>query len=307
MSRSPKYSVIIPCYKAETFLPRTLSSVLASTLKDIEVICVDDASPDACAAILQTFSRRDPRITVISFERNQGVAAARNAGLDAARGEIVGFVDSDDTIERTLLADVYDNMQKTNADINIMSFKFCKNGVQYCHNDLEKFMDRYGSDVQNMNDVDKLTMLDDYCWRLSIRRSFWEKTRTYFPIGIKGSEDQCFWKPQELMAERVSLLNTYGYHYYLHAESLTKNEMSSLETIRGHDELMKRLPAKFHLRLMEKCCRRIHSFGMQDRYLQNELKRTYVARIHAKARELGKKNYELESYDYVVPGLCRKL
>lgn len=305
MSYYPKFSVIIPCYNASSYLQNTLSSVLNSSLKDIEVICINDASPDSCQEILQTWSRRDPRIKIINFEYNQGVASARNAGLDNATGEIIGFVDSDDTIDKHLIYNIYHKMQETGSDINLISFKFCKNNKQYYYNDLEKFIDKFGSDVQKMDTVEKLTMLDDYCWRLAIRRSFWEKNKIYFPVGIKGSEDQCFWKPQELIAEKVSFLNTYEYNYYFHTTSLTKHEMSSIATIYGHDELIRRLPLKYHLRLMEKCCRRIHSFKMNDKDFQNNLKRAYVARVYAKAKELGKNNYELEEYNYSVAGIYK--
>lgn len=305
MPRSPKFSVIIPCYKAERTLPGTLTSVLASSLEDIEVICINDASPDNTLLLLRAFSLKDPRVKIINLETNQGVAAARNAGLNAASGEIIGFVDSDDTIDDTLLNDIYLKMQETGSDINIISFKFIKPaGVVYSKG-LTQFIARWGSDVQCMDSVAKLTFLSDYCWSLSLRRSFWENHKTYFPEGIKCSEDQCFWKPLELAAERVSLLNTFGYNYYWTPDSLTKQEMSSVASIQGHDEMMRRLPPKYHLAIMEKCCRRIHAFNMKNKALQNRLKRTYVRRMYAKAREVGEDYYEIPEYNYSIGKLIK--
>ena len=302
-----KYSIIVPCYKAEASLPATLDSILRSTLREIEVICINDCSPDNTLAVLKRYQRKDERIRIVDFEVNQGVAAARNAGLDLAQGEIIGFVDSDDTIDECLLADVYAHMRHCRSDINLVSFKFHKPDKVVYFKDLARFIRKYGSSVQRMDTVDKLTMLDDYCWRLAIRRSYWEKNKVYFPVGIKGSEDQCFWKPQELAAERVSFLDTYGYNYYWNPVSLTKAEMSSFETVRGIDELMRRLPIEFHLPLMEKCYARIHAFGMKNRKLKNQLKRSYVKRVYAKAAEAGARGYEMPSYGYRMGYVCKVL
>lgn len=300
MASSPKFSVIIPCYKAERTLPGTLSSVLDSSLKDLEVICINDASPDNTLLVLRAFRDKDPRVKIIDLETNQGAAAARNAGLDAARGEIIGFVDSDDTIDDTLLEDIYARMQETRSDINIISFKFVKpDGVVYSKA-LTRFIARWGSDVQRMDSVDKLIFLSDYCWSLSLRRSFWERHKTYFPAGVKCSEDQCFWKPLELAAERISLLNAFGYNYHWMPDSLTKQEMSSVASIQGHDEMMRRLPPECHLAIMEKCYQRIHGFPMKNKALQNRLKRSYVRRMYQKAREVGAAHYEIPEYDYSI-------
>ena len=295
---SPKFSIIVPVYNAEAFISRCLNSILASTLNEIEVICVNDASTDRCAFILDRYQEHDSRVKVITFPRNRGVAAARNAGLRVATGTIIGFVDSDDCIDEYHLMDIYNTMQREKSDINLISFKFIKPDKVIYFPDLSKFIAKFGSATQKMDSVEKLTMLDDYCWRLSIRRTFWEKHQIYFPEGIKGSEDQCFWKPLQMKAERVSFMENYGYNYYWSAVSLTKQKMSSFETVRGIDELMKRLPLEYHLPLMEKCCKRIHDFVMQNTALKNKLKREYVKRVYAKAKECGLKGYELGAYDY---------
>ena len=95
---NPKVSVIVPVYGAEAFLPTCISSLRAQTLRDIELIFVCDGSPDNSLAILRRVEPLDSRIRVIAFEENQGVSAARNAGLDAARGDYIGFCDGDDDL-----------------------------------------------------------------------------------------------------------------------------------------------------------------------------------------------------------------
>lgn len=96
---NPKVSVIIPVYGAEAFLPDCIASLRAQTLRDIELIFICDGSPDHSLAILRKAETLDSRIRVIAFEENQGVSAARNAGLDAARGDYIGFCDGDDWAE----------------------------------------------------------------------------------------------------------------------------------------------------------------------------------------------------------------
>lgn len=90
-------SVIIPVYRAEAYLAYCLESVLGNTYRDLEVICVNDGSPDGSLAILKSFATRDTRVRIIS-QANAGVATARNTGIDAATGEWLAFIDADDAV-----------------------------------------------------------------------------------------------------------------------------------------------------------------------------------------------------------------
>ena len=96
-------SVVVPVYNVEKWLPDCLDSILAQTLENIEVICVNDASPDGCAAILEDYAARDNRIRVVTLERNSGQGIARNEGLARAKGRYVYFLDSDDMVEPNAL------------------------------------------------------------------------------------------------------------------------------------------------------------------------------------------------------------
>ena len=95
---TPKVSVVIPVYNAERYLEECLNSVLASTLDDIEVICVDDCSPDRCPQMLDEYAERDQRIQVVHLSGNGGPGNARNIGLSRACGQYVYFLDADDMI-----------------------------------------------------------------------------------------------------------------------------------------------------------------------------------------------------------------
>lgn len=93
----PEISVIVPVYRVEKYLNDCIDSILAQTFADFELILVDDGSPDSCPALCDAAAARDSRIRVI-HQKNRGLSGARNAGLDAAEGEWIAFVDSDDML-----------------------------------------------------------------------------------------------------------------------------------------------------------------------------------------------------------------
>lgn len=98
MEQKPMISIIVPVYKVEEFLSRCVDSLLAQTYENLEIILVDDGSPDNCGSICDAYAQRDPRVKVIHKE-NGGLSSARNAGLEIAQGEYIAFLDSDDWIE----------------------------------------------------------------------------------------------------------------------------------------------------------------------------------------------------------------
>ncbi len=105
-TNKPLLSVVVPIYKVENYLRDCIDSVLAQTLSDIEVILVDDGSPDNCGAICDEYAEKDSRVRVIHKE-NGGVSMARKTGVDNATADYISFVDADDTLPSTALADLY--------------------------------------------------------------------------------------------------------------------------------------------------------------------------------------------------------
>jgi glycosyltransferase involved in cell wall biosynthesis len=112
-----KVSVITPVYKSEKYLSECLDSILAQTFKDFELILIDDKSPDNCGAICEEYTAKDNRVRVIHNEQNLGVTTAKKTGLNAAKGEYVLFVDSDDWIYPSMIEKLYNAMIETNADM----------------------------------------------------------------------------------------------------------------------------------------------------------------------------------------------
>lgn len=119
----PKISIIVPVYNTEKYLRRCVDSILAQTLREIEVILVDDGSGAACAALCDALAEKDARVKVI-HKVNEGAGLSRNAGLAAASGDYVGFVDSDDYIKPTMYEALYGAVVRHDADLAISGVCF---------------------------------------------------------------------------------------------------------------------------------------------------------------------------------------
>lgn len=112
----PKVSIIVPIYKVEKYLDKCMQSLINQTLKDIEIIMVDDGSPDRCPQMCDEYAKQDNRVKVI-HQKNVGLGYARNSGLDVAFGEYVAFVDSDDFVDTMMFEIMYSRAKKENSDI----------------------------------------------------------------------------------------------------------------------------------------------------------------------------------------------
>ena len=112
----PRISVIIPVYNVESYIERCLTSVISQSFQDFECICVDDCGNDSSIDIVQRFVKNDSRFKVVSHEKNRGLSAARNTGLDYASGEFVICIDSDDWVDNTLFEFVVNAFEKHDVD-----------------------------------------------------------------------------------------------------------------------------------------------------------------------------------------------
>ena len=116
MTTKPQVSIIVPVYNVEAYLPECLNSILAQTLKNIEVIVIDDGSPDHCGSIIDEYSKKDPRIVPI-HQKNSGYSASVNRGIKLAKGEYIGIIESDDWIEPNMYEKLYKNAKRFKTDV----------------------------------------------------------------------------------------------------------------------------------------------------------------------------------------------
>ena len=122
MNTGPLISVVVPVYNVEQYLEKCINSILHQTYEHLEIILVDDGSPDNCGAICDSYSSLDQRIKVI-HKRNGGLSDARNTGLDTASGELIAFIDSDDTIMPDMVENLYHRIETDRSDMAFCGYK----------------------------------------------------------------------------------------------------------------------------------------------------------------------------------------
>ena len=210
-SAAPQVSIIIPVYNSEPYLRRCLNSIQAQTLKEWECICVDDGSTDGSGAILDEYVARDERFVVIHKE-NGGVSAARNAGMEIARGEYIGFSDHDDWME----AETYELALNAarRADADLVQWAFVaegKNGNKPSKELPEGFFS-IGENPEYFTVV---------VWCKLFKKSLVFENQIAFPPAAKmGGEDICFSLIAYTCAKKCFYLNRALYYHDLTHESL---------------------------------------------------------------------------------------
>ena len=122
--KTKEISIIVPIYNAEKFLPEAIESLINQTFKDIEIILVNDGSPDGSQKICEKYAEKDERIIVVNKE-NGGLADARNAGMKVATGKYIMFLDADDMFEPDSCENMYKVIEKNNADYVIGNYQNC--------------------------------------------------------------------------------------------------------------------------------------------------------------------------------------
>ena len=212
----PKISVIIPIYRVEQYLCKCVESVLAQTYHNMEVILVDDGSPDGCGKICDEYAERDERVKVI-HKPNGGVASARNAGLDAATGEWIGWVDSDDWTEPALFETLLRGALETSAEISV-----CGHWEEYRGR-------REVSGWQELRVLDTEQALGELLENGRMKNLLWDRIfhRTLF-VGLQFPEGRTYediavmhWL--FLRAEKVACLPEVLYHYRQREGSIVDN------------------------------------------------------------------------------------
>jgi len=212
----PKVSIIIPVYNMEKYLRKCLESVCNQTLRDIEIICVNDCSSDNSLSILQEYVSRDNRVKIINFERNRGVSAARNAGIDTALGEYIGFVDSDDFIDLGFYEKLYDATHD-GADI-------VKGNIRSWHESGER-SDFWIACSLSRNDNVRINKayFFYFFWSAIFKRKLIVENRINFPENFIDFEDPCFVVKTVIMSNRVNVIDDVYYYYVYNCNSVTKS------------------------------------------------------------------------------------
>lgn len=220
----PRISVIVPVYKSEQYLAQCVESILGQTFSDLELLLIDDGSPDRCGKMCDQYAQQDSRVRVIHKE-NGGVSSARNMGLDMASGDYVAFVDSDDYIDLCM----YEKMMaeaECGVDLVLCDCikEFPEDSVCYTHSIRAGFYDRqqlkqeYFPHLLIMENIEYPATISN--WLLLFRRELSENIR--YLTGVRYSEDLLF--GAQLMYRAQSFFYLKGqayYHYRMNPQSAT--------------------------------------------------------------------------------------
>jgi len=220
-----KVSVIIPVYNTEKYLSKCLDSVCQQTLKEIEIICVNDGSKDNSLCILQEYAASDNRIRIINFEQNKGVSAARNAGIDAAVGEYIGFVDSDDFIDSDFYEELY-NMTMNGADI--VKGKIQRVGEFDTKRDFADYVDDSGRITNNRG------YFFYYFYTAIYSAALLKNKGIRFYEDMVFSEDFCFVAETVLASDSLIVVDNVCYHYVNSDTSVVRNMPNPYNYIRSN-------------------------------------------------------------------------
>ncbi|ANB06721.1 glycosyl transferase [Streptomyces ambofaciens] len=208
----PRFSVILPCFKVQGFLRECLDSVLDQSYRDIEVVAVDDCSPDGSGAILDEYAARDDRVRVLHLEENVGLGRARNAGLPHATGDYLLFLDSDDTLTPGALRAMADRLAETD-DPDVLVFDYARTywwgGTR--RNALARVLAEAGDGTFTAAGHPEILDLLMVVWNKAYRRDFVEREGFTFPPGYY--EDTPWTFPVMFSAGRIAALDRICLNY----------------------------------------------------------------------------------------------
>lgn len=223
-------SVIIPVYKVEKYLEKCIESVLKQTYTNLQIILVDDGSPDNCGKICDEYAKKDSRIEVI-HKANGGLSDARNVGINRANGRYIGFVDSDDYIKEDMYEKLINLIKEYNADVSICNLYDVIDGKEYVRNKDNGIHEYSRIDILKEILLDK--NIQSYAWNKLYKKELFDEIK--YPIGKKyediGTTFYLFEK-----CNKIVVTSEPEYYYLKRADSLVNNVTES--TILDYTEII---------------------------------------------------------------------
>lgn len=230
-----KVSIIVPVYNAENFLTACLESLIGQTMKELEIICVNDGSTDESLEILKEYHKKDARLKVISNSCNMGQPTSRNKAIKTARGKYIQFVDADDFIEKETVKDLFELAEEKNADMCYMGMQIhMEDGL-----DVKAVSTGISGQYPDIYDGKELLQIFTenheffyYTWSVFYRSSFLRENKLLYRELVCGQGGnfipRCLCK-----AKRVIVCNKGYYHYRVHNASITHTEKAQKELLYG--------------------------------------------------------------------------
>jgi glycosyltransferase involved in cell wall biosynthesis len=250
--QAPLISIIVPVYKVEPYLRRCLDSIINQTYTNLEIILVDDGSPDNCPHICDEYAAKDNRIVVI-HKANGGLSDARNAGLEICKGDFISFIDSDDWVEPNYIDTLCKLLMENDADISIVSFEKTTSPNNPCKHTQEN--DKKIEVLNPRDTVTKLFTSDRIIfvttWGKLYKKHLFSNIR--FPKG-KLNEDEYVTYKLLYYSTRTVFQNIQLYNYFQHSGSIMANiSKDSLRIFDAHLERHSFFKEKKDLALQRLC------------------------------------------------------
>ena len=226
MQEQPKISIIVPCYNVEKYIEKCIESLETQTLKDYEVLCVDDGATDATPAILEELAKRNPRIKIV-HRINGGLSAARNSGMKVAKGKYIGFVDGDDWVDNKMFEELSQALDEHPSS----ELAMC--GVETIF--------KYRVSVEEKKGYDKYFRIQQFgefkidssfyginkpCWNKLYRRDFLENNGIIFPEGM-NNEDEVFHYFVMSRATHITFVKGDWYKYMRYGTGIIADQEKS--------------------------------------------------------------------------------
>ena len=258
----PLFSIIVPIYNVQKYINKCVESILNQTHKDLEIILVDDGSPDGCPQICDEYARQDSRVKVIHKD-NGGLINARKSGLEAANGAYIGFVDGDDWIEPEMYALFADRIKKYSPDMVLSDFYY-DYGNKLINSEQLFEQEFYNKQDLKSKMYPKMLFSGIYykfgvnpcCWSKVYKKELIEKNLPQVDGRIKMGEDAAFTYPCLLDAQSVATIKAPCYHYITNPQSITQS----------YDKDMKDIIFLPYDRIKEKCRECGTDLGKQPDY-----------------------------------------
>ncbi|EGG52189.1 glycosyltransferase, group 2 family protein [Paraprevotella xylaniphila YIT 11841] len=247
-----KISLIVPCYGVERYLDACMNSLVEQTLEDIEIILVDDVSPDRVPEMCDKWASKDHRIKVIHKKTNEGLGYARNSGLDIATGEYVAFIDSDDYVDNKMYEMLYNEAKTKRLDACWCNYRYDLGGKFAESREIKETFTKETADEVKEYMMDMIGPLPEYpsdvkylvsAWRAIYSRQIIEENDIRFESERdNGSEDIPFNMDFLMHATRIGYIPFVGYNYRYNPLSLSRNYTHAKFTTYCHlfDEVKER-------------------------------------------------------------------
>ena len=216
----PKISVIIPIFNVEKYIDKCLKSLVDQTLKDIEIIIVNDGSQDKSVEIVEKYMKENPKKIKYFEKKNGGLSSARNFGIEYATGEYIAFLDSDDYVEKNMYEEMYKLAKEESADIVECDFIWEWNYGK-------KVFDKK-REYRNKEDMMKRPRV--VAWNKIYRRNVINGTKARFPEGLIYEDIEFFYKLLPYV-NKISYVNEYFVHYVQREDSISKTQTVKIEDI----------------------------------------------------------------------------